>query len=62
LIGEQNIKFMVKTTNKILLSNSTLSENFDKNLFENISWSWGNFHTHYEVATAKVGVDKHRSG
>lgn len=43
---------MIQTADKILLNKSTLSKDYDKNLFENISWSWGNFNTHHDVATA----------
>lgn len=38
-------------TAKDLFVRSTFTPNFDKGIFENISWSWGNFHTHHDVAT-----------
>ncbi len=41
---------MTKITNKIILNPSTLSENFDKNLFENITYG-PSFYDHQEVVT-----------
>lgn len=36
---------------KDLLTRSIFTTHFDKNLFENISWSWNNFQTHHDIAT-----------
>lgn len=41
---------MTKITNKIILNPSTLSDNFDKNLFENITYG-PSFYDHQEVVT-----------
>jgi len=43
---------MIQTADKIILNKSTLSKNYDKSLFEKISWSWSNFQTHHDVAVA----------
>lgn len=45
----------MKYDTKEILKRSTFRANFDKNLFENVSWSWGNFHTHHDVATTLKG-------
>ena len=41
---------MIQLAGKIFLNKSTLSKNYDESLFENISWSRSNFHTHHDVA------------
>lgn len=42
----------MKDATKKLLTRSIFTPNLDKSIFENISWSWGNFHTHNDVLTA----------
>lgn len=46
---------MTNIKQKILLPRSTFSSRFDKSIFENISWSWDNLRTHYEVIAALKG-------
>jgi len=42
---------MIQKTDKLILNKKTLSKDYDKSIFENISYSGSNFPTHHEVAT-----------
>lgn len=40
--------------NKIILDNHSLTENFDRSVLENISWSYRSFWSHREIAATVI--------